>query len=71
MINLKEIYKSDPDVAKAIEKEFDRQQGHIELIASENFVSLPVMAAMGTHLPTNMQKVTQDEGTMEAANMWI
>ena len=50
MINLKEIYKSDPDVAKAIEKEFDRQQGHIELIASENFVSLPVMAAMGTHL---------------------
>jgi len=50
VINLKEIYKSDPDVAKAIEKEFDRQQGHIELIASENFVSLPVMAAMGTHL---------------------
>ena len=27
-----------------------RQQNHLELIASENFVSLPVLAAMGTHL---------------------
>jgi glycine hydroxymethyltransferase len=50
MIDLREIYQADPDVADAIEKELKRQQNHLELIASENFVSLPVLAAMGTHL---------------------
>ena len=52
MIDLREIYQADPDVADAIEKELKRQQNHLELIASENFVSLPVLAAMGTHLTT-------------------
>lgn len=50
MVDLREIYNADPEVAEAIENELKRQQDHIELIASENFVSLPVMAAMGTHL---------------------
>ena len=50
MIQLKEISKVDPEVAEAIEQEFDRQQSHLELIASENFVSMAVMAAMGSHL---------------------
>ncbi|MFY9176213.1 MAG: serine hydroxymethyltransferase [Caldicoprobacterales bacterium] len=50
MISLKEISKVDPELAEAMEKEFDRQQNHIELIASENFVSLAVMEAMGNHL---------------------
>jgi len=50
MIQLKEISKVDPEVAEAMEKEFNRQQTHLELIASENFVSMAVMAAMGTHL---------------------
>jgi glycine hydroxymethyltransferase len=50
VINLKEIYKIDPKIAKAMEDEFQRQQNHIELIASENFVSSAVMDAMGTHL---------------------
>lgn len=50
MIDLKEIYTVDPELAHAMEQELLRQQNHIELIASENFVSLPVMAAMGTHL---------------------
>jgi len=50
MIELREIWKVDPEVAEAIEKEFIRQQTHLELIASENFVSMAVMAAMGTHL---------------------
>src|SRR5690606_13026651 len=50
MIQLKEISKVDPEVAEAIEKELIRQQTHLELIASENFVSTAVMAAMGTHL---------------------
>ncbi len=40
----------DPEVAKAMELELERQREHIELIASENFVSPAVMAAMGSHL---------------------
>ena len=40
----------DPDVAEAMELEHKRQQNNIELIASENFVSPAVMAAMGSIL---------------------
>ena len=49
MIDLRDL-SGRSDVADAIEKELKRQQNHLELIASENFVSLPVLAAMGTHL---------------------
>ena len=44
------IRRVDPQVAEAIQLELDRQRTHIELIASENFVSPAVMAAMGTCL---------------------
>ena len=44
------IKKNDPEVAQAIEKELERQQNTIELIASENFTSEAVMAACGTVL---------------------
>ncbi len=44
------IKNSDPAVAAAIEAELERQRTHIELIASENFVSPAVMAAMGSCL---------------------
>ena len=44
------IRKTDPEVAELIEKEFERQQTTIELIASENFTSKAVMAAAGTVL---------------------
>ena len=44
------IRAADPQVAEAIELELNRQRTHIELIASENFVSPAVMAAMGTCL---------------------
>jgi glycine hydroxymethyltransferase len=40
----------DPDVAKAIELESQRQEEHIELIASENYTSPRVMAAQGSKL---------------------
>ncbi len=40
----------DPEVATAMENEHKRQQNNIELIASENFVSPAVMAAMGSIL---------------------
>ncbi len=40
----------DPDVAKAMQAELERQRAKIELIASENFVSRAVLEAMGTVL---------------------
>jgi glycine hydroxymethyltransferase len=50
MIDFKEIANVDPETAAAMEQELNRQRNHLELIASENFVSPAVMAAMGTHL---------------------
>lgn len=44
------LKKADPEIFEAIEKEKERQQNNIELIASENFVSEAVMEAMGSVL---------------------
>ena len=49
-MELELIRQADPQTAEAIELELNRQRTHIELIASENFVSSAVMAAMGTCL---------------------
>ena len=48
MYSMEELRAEDPEIASAIEKEFARQNDHIELIASENWVSHAVMAAMGS-----------------------
>lgn len=50
MYTLEDIKAVDPEIADAITAEFDRQNSHIELIASENWVSPAVMSAMGTVL---------------------
>ena len=50
MYSLEEVRKIDPEIAAAIEKEVQRQNDHIELIASENWCSKAVMAAMGSPL---------------------
>ena len=50
MYTFDEILKVDPEVERAIEAEGERQNSHIELIASENWVSKAVMAAMGSIL---------------------
>ena len=50
MYSLDEVKKVDPEVAQAIIDEENRQNSHIELIASENWVSKAVMAAMGSPL---------------------
>ena len=50
MYALDEVKAVDPEIAEAIEKEQERQDSHIELIASENWVSKAVMAAMGSPL---------------------
>ena len=49
-MEMETIRREDPEIAQAIEMELERQRSHIELIASENFVSPAVMAAMGTCL---------------------
>lgn len=50
MYSFKEIKDFDLEIAEAIQGEIERQNSHIELIASENFVSKAVMAAMGSPL---------------------
>lgn len=49
-MNIENIKKVDPVVAEQIEKEFERQQNTIELIASENITSEAVMEACGSVL---------------------
>ena len=50
MYDFDEIMNTDPEIADAIKAEMERQNSHIELIASENWVSKAVMAAMGSPL---------------------
>ena len=50
MYSLDEVRNVDPQIADAIVEEQERQNSHIELIASENWVSKAVMAAMGSPL---------------------
>ena len=50
MFSFDEIKNADIEIAEAMQDEMDRQQSHLELIASENIVSKAVMAAMGSHL---------------------
>ncbi len=50
MYDFNEIRTTDPEIADVIKAEMERQNSHIELIASENWVSKAVMAAMGSPL---------------------
>ena len=50
MYSLSDIKNADPEIAEALSAEFNRQNSHIELIASENWVSPAVMSAMGSIL---------------------
>ena len=50
MIDIRTVCAADPELASALDLELGRQRQHLELIASENYVSPAVMAAMGSHL---------------------
>lgn len=50
MIDLRPVKDIDPELYEAMVKELNRQRDNVELIASENFVSLPVMTVAGSHL---------------------
>ena len=49
-MNYKHVMETDPELFKSMADEVERQREHIELIASENFVSSAVMEAMGSPL---------------------
>ncbi len=49
-LNNDQIEKVDPEIARVIEQELERQTSHLELIASENIASRAVMAAQGSLL---------------------
>ena len=48
MYSMEDLRAVDLEVAAAIDSEVERQNSHIELIASENWTSPAVMAAMGS-----------------------
>ncbi len=50
MYSLDDVRETDPEIADAIDDEMVRQNSHLELIASENWTSKAVMAAMGSPL---------------------
>jgi glycine hydroxymethyltransferase len=49
-MNLQSLLKTDPEIFDAIYKETNRQHNNLELIASENFCSEAVLAALGSVL---------------------
>ena len=67
MYSLDEVRVADPEIAQAIEAEQQRQNSHIELIASENWVSKAVMAAMGSPLTNNIR----GKGITVAVSVWM
>ena len=69
MYSLDEVKKVDPEIAQAIVDEQNRQNSHIELIASENWVSKAVMAEVP--LPTNTQKDIRERDITVAASVWM
>ena len=67
MVNevMKFIENYDPEVGKAIEQEAARQRRNLELIASENIVSEPVMMAMGNRTDQQIRR-----GLFRKALLW-
>lgn len=69
MYSFDEIRAVDPEIASAIESEMARQNSHIELIASENWVSKAVMAAMEALSPINTRKAIRARDITADANV--
>ena len=65
------LTQQDPDIAAVLLSELKRQQTNLQLIASENFTSRAVLAALGSTLSISMQKVIQGSATTVAAKRLI
>ena len=70
MYTLDDIKKEDPEIASAITDEFERQNSHIELIASENWVSLLLCQLWEASSPISTLRDIQEEDTMAAVSAW-
>ena len=67
----KDLSLRDPDLYNSIKLELQRQQEHIELIASENIVSKAVLDAQGSILTNKYAKVIQEKDIMEDVSLLI
>ena len=67
--NTQSIASYDPELWESIDGESNRQEEHIELIASENYASQRIMEAQGSVLTNNMLKAILIKDTTEAVNM--
>ncbi len=61
------LERVDPVLASLINKELERQQRNIELVASENFTPVPVLQAVGTILPTIITPRVYPGGSLTTA----
>ena len=71
MYTLEDIQAVDPEIAAAITAEFDRQNSHIELIASENWVSPAVMSAMGSILTNKYAEGIRESVITADVSAWM
>ena len=67
----KDLSLRDPDLYNSIKLELQRQQQHIELIASENIVSKAVLDAQGSILTNKYAEGYPGKGIMEVVNLLI
>lgn len=65
------VERYDPELANMMQKELHRQQDGLELIASENFTSPAVMAAMGSILTNKYAEGLPGSAIMAVVNLWI
>lgn len=70
MYGFEEIEKVDKEIADCIKAEVERQNSHIELIASENWVSKAVMASMGSLLTNKYAEGYPGKRFYGAASVW-
>ena len=67
----KDLSLRDPDLYNSIKLELQRQQEHIELIASENIVSKAVLEAQGSILTNKYAEGYPEKDIMEVVNLSI
>ena len=65
----KDISNYDPELSIFLDRELNRQEEHIELIASENYASKRILEAQGSVLTNKYAEVIQTSVTMVDANM--
>ena len=66
-----EIKKADSEIADAIQAEMKRQNSHLELIASENWVAKQSWQQWEVRLQINTQKAIRANVTMVDVSVWM